>query len=98
MSQHSVNYKLERDLTMGKNPNANPGNKNQDKYTVKVFQWVNGQLKITEQDFVNFNKAKDFANSLGQCDCHIKIYNEFDQIVYDEKRGSANQNDPELYA
>ena len=70
------------------------------------MQWVKQQegdlyayhVVVTEQDFPNTKKAYEYAESLGNCDCHIKIYDEDDQVIYDEKRGMAKEIDPELYA
>ena len=69
-----------------------------DKFTLKSFQWVDGNVKVIEEGFQNLNKAQRFADSLGQCDCHIKIYNQEGEVVFSEKRGSAANKDPELYA
>lgn len=74
------------------------------KFLVRVFEWVKDAstgeygLSITESDYPNVKKAQSFVNSLGECDCHIKIYDENDQVIYSEKRGLAKEKDPELYA
>lgn len=95
MSQHFVNFLVTKASYLLRGEQENSGNgKKPHKYIVKVCEWIGGKVVITEEEFPNEKKSMEFVNSLGQCDCHIKIYDRFDNLIFDEKRGSAIQNDP----
>lgn len=96
MSQQFVNFFVTKAAHMMKHTDTgHQHDKNKPhKYIVRVCEWIGGNVVIIEEEFPNEKKWKEFVNSLGQCDCHIKVYDRDDHIIFDEKRGSAIQNDP----